>query len=281
MKLLILGGDKRVSYMAEKLMESGFSVYSYIQSAPACGEAALRQVFSEADAFVGGLPFSRDGKTVFAPFFDTPLPIDTLLPCLRAGMPMLLGKPGKALSKKLTESGAIVHDYFAREEVSLLNAVPTAEGAIEIALSHLPVTLWETECLVAGFGRIGQYLARLLSFMGARVTVSARKASDFAKCRMLGYRTLHTAALAEAPRPFRVVFNTIPHCVFSRAVLSSLRPDCLLVDLASAPGGFDTGAAAEMGRTLLPALSLPGKVAPETAGEFLADAVQSILRERN
>ncbi len=281
MKLLILGGDKRVSYMAEKLKEAGFLVSSYIQNAPAGGEAALKQTVFDADVFVGGLPFSQDGQTLFAPFFETPLLLDTLFSCLRPGMPMLLGKPGEALSKKLMESGAIVHDYFAREEVSLLNAVPTAEGAIEIALSHLPVTLWGTECLVAGFGRIGQYLARLLSFMGARVTVSARKASDFAKCRMLGYHALHTAALAEVPCPFRVVFNTIPHPVFSRAVLSSFPSDCLFIDLASAPGGFETEAAAEMGYTLLPALSLPGKVAPETAGEILADAVQSIIRERN
>ena len=68
--------------------------------------------------------------------------------------------------------------------------------------------------------------------------------------------------------------------VLGASVLEKLPPASLIVDLASRPGGTDFAAAAALGHTALHALSLPGKCAPETAGEFVARAVLGILAER-
>lgn len=46
------------------------------------------------------------------------------------------------------------------------------------------------------------------------------------------------------------------------------------------PGGTDFAAARRLGLTALHALSLPAACAPETAGEFVAQTVCEILRER-
>ena len=70
--------------------------------------------------------------------------------------------------------------------------------------------------------------------------------------------------------PFRV----------TEPVLAALRPGSLIVDLASRPGGTDFAAARRLGLTALHALSLPAACAPETAGEFVAQTVCEILRER-
>jgi len=64
------------------------------------------------------------------------------------------------------------------------------------------------------------------------------------------------------------------------AVLAALPKGCLIVDLASKPGGTDFAAARRLGHTALHALSLPTVWAPETAGEALARTVQAILQER-
>ena len=64
------------------------------------------------------------------------------------------------------------------------------------------------------------------------------------------------------------------------AVLAALPKGCLIVDLASKPGGTDFAAARRLGHTALHALSLPTVWAPETAGEALARTVQTILQER-
>ena len=53
----------------------------------------------------------------------------------------------------------------------------------------------------------------------------------------------------------------------------------MIVDLASRPGGVDDTAAEELGVKSILALSLPGKVAPATAGAIIKDAVMNILEE--
>ena len=86
--------------------------------------------------------------------------------------------------------------------------------------------------------------------------------------------------LAAAAAAFDTVVNTIPAPVLTAAVLAALPKGCLIVDLASKPGGTDFAAARRLGHTALHALSLPTVWAPETAGEALARTVQTILQER-
>ena len=71
-----------------------------------------------------------------------------------------------------------------------------------------------------------------------------------------------------------------PSVLVTAAVLAALPKGCLIVDLASKPGGRDFAAARRLGHTALHALSLPTVWAPETAGEALARTVQTILQER-
>ena len=74
------------------------------------------------------------------------------------------------------------------------------------------------------------------------------------------------------------VFNTVPQWIFTREVLAKLSPETLLVDLASAPGGVDGEAARGLSRSVIWALSLPGKYAPDTAGEIIAETVLSMIK---
>ena len=75
------------------------------------------------------------------------------------------------------------------------------------------------------------------------------------------------------------VFNTVPRVVIDSAVLGKMRRDTLIIDLASKPGGVDYIRARECGIKAIPALSLPGRVAPDTAGGYIADTVMNIIRE--
>ena len=136
--------------------------------------------------------------------------------------------------------------------MAVLNAVPTAEGAVNLAMNERASTLWESRCLVTGFGRCAKALALLLKGFGARVTVAARKQGDLAFARTLG---LH------------------------RPLLEQLQPECLIIDLASRPGGVDFEAAGELGLKTIWALSLPGKVAPITAGGIIRDTVLHMMAD--
>ena len=52
-----------------------------------------------------------------------------------------------------------------------------------------------------------------------------------------------------------------------------------MIDLASAPGGVDHQAAEELGIRVIPALSLPGRVAPKTAGEIIKETIYHMMEE--
>ena len=173
-----------------------------------------------------------------------------------------------------------VYDYAARDDFAILNAVPTAEGALECAMSAYEGTIAGARCLVVGFGRIGKLLSRMLKALGAEVTVSARNATDRAYIAALGYGYMNTEQLAEVRR-FQIVFNTVPTLIFDRELLQNTDGDTLLIDLASLPGGVDFDAASALRIDAQRALSLPGKCAPKTAGEIIKTTVFRMIEEVN
>jgi dipicolinate synthase subunit A len=147
-------------------------------------------------------------------------------------------------------------------------------------MEELPITLHGSRCLIIGFGRIGKVLAKGLAGLGARVTVSARKAEDFAWIAASGYAKTDTRRLGDCLPQYDVVFNTVPSMILGKPLLELLKPGCLCVDLASKPGGIDFAAAAGLGVNCIWALSLPGKVAPHTSGDIIRDTLYGILDER-
>ena len=176
--------------------------------------------------------------------------------------------------------GAEVFDYAARDDFAVLNAVPTAEGAVEVAMREYEGTVFGSRTLVTGFGRIGKILAKMLKALGSDVTVCARKPSDFAYIEALGYHAKNTASLSLV-HGYDIVFNTVPALIFDETLLKNTDEATLLIDLASLPGGVDFEAARKLGVDAHRALSLPGKCAPKSAGEIIKKTVFSIIEEVN
>ena len=181
--------------------------------------------------------------------------------------------------RRAEEKGVRAFDYFAREELAVRNAVPTAEGAIQIAMEELGTTLFGARVLVIGYGRIGRLLAHRLKGLGARVTVSARKYEDLAWIEAFGCCAERTGELEGWLCSYDLIINTVPAPVLGEALLEDVSPECLIIDLASKPGGVDFEAAAALGIKVIWALSLPGKVAPVTSGKIIRDTVYHILQE--
>lgn len=142
------------------------------------------------------------------------------------------------------------------------NAAITAHCAVKTALSHLPATVQGKYILIIGWGRIGKCLGSLLKAMGAHVTIAARKETDRAMARALGYEAEDTARLTHSLVRYRVIFNTVPELIIDDTRLSFCRADCLKIDLASVRG--------IAGDDVIWARGLPGKDAPETSGELIA-----------
>ena len=190
------------------------------------------------------------------------------------------GRIPAEFSAAAAERGIRMIDYSLREDFAISNALTTAEAAIEIAMHNRKSVLSGAKALVIGFGRIGRLLAHRLSALGVQVTVSARKAEDFAWIRAYGYVCADTRQLSQLDS-YEMIFNTVPAPVFGGEQLAKTRQDVLLIDLASVPGGIDRYHATLLGRRVIWALSLPGKYAPDTAARCAADSIYTILMEEN
>ena len=67
--------------------------------------------------------------------------------------------------------------------------------------------------------------------------------------------------------------------MINNKILESVREDCLIIDVASSPFGTDFARAYELGLNAIQCSSLPGKVAPKTAGKIIADGILNIIKE--
>lgn len=151
------------------------------------------------------------------------------------------------------------------------NAELTAQCALRLLLNLLPVQLRGLSVLVIGWGRIGKCLGKKLQLLGAKVSVAARKETDRAMLRALGYEVLSMEQMRGAISQMRVIFNTAPTPVLSREELKKCSSDCLKIDLASVCG-MD-------GTNVIWARGLPGKDLPEASGLLIADTVLRLLEK--
>ena len=279
-KLSVIGGDARQSAAARKLEEQGFKCSLFgtevFEGQSLCHD--LAECLKDTNAVILGVPFSNDGHRVNCKSPDYAISLRSLYERLAPRSLMLGGKVTPEAQSQAALYGVRFLDYLEREEVNIHNAVPTAEGAIEIAMRELPVTLFGSRSAVLGYGRVGRALAERLKALGSDVTVAVRRERDAAWCKASGLKTLGYSSLADL-RGFDVIFNTVPARVLGSAELADIGSASLIIDLASKPGGVDMDSARELGCRVIWALSLPGKVAVRTAGEIIADSVLSILRE--
>lgn len=158
-------------------------------------------------------------------------------------------------------------------------ALPTAEGAVQVAMEELPFTLHSARVLILGFGRVGKLTAHRMGALGAKVTVCAQGYADLAWAAAYGHETMWLEKLGGELGGYDLIVNTIPAQVLDRRRLAWVHPGAFLLDLASAPGGVDQAAAKELGLRVLQAPGLPGRTAPVTAAAAIRDAVYHILWE--
>lgn len=276
---LCVGGDARQIYMSRKL--SGFGkVYTY----KICGEpentVSLESpcmMTEKADVLVlpmmsGGLEIPcQGGAKVYC---------HELVPCLRTNAVVTGGRLSTEQIEYFSALGFDVTDYFKREELVIKNCIPTAEGALQLAMQELGRTVFGCQTLIIGYGRVAKATARLFSAAQAQVVCTARSLAAIAEAENSGYGAFHINELYGHMGKYELIINTVPSMVLDSRMLAAVAKDTIIIDLASKPGGVDFKAAAKMNRRAIHALSLPGKVAPITSGEIISEAVKNIIIER-
>lgn len=279
-RISVIGGDLRQLTLYNALCEefSSVSLYGFSELDNVKCENDLSAI-EKAEAVILPMPVTTDGVNVNSVYDKKPLSLDFVVKHISPSAVVFGGQIKQSLASELAKRGIVYYDYFKREELAVKNAVPTAEGAIGIAINETAYTIHKSECLILGYGRIGKILAEFLRGLGAHVTVCARKYSDLAMAESMGAGILPISGLKEELGGYDIIFNTIPAMVLDCQTLRQVRNDALIIDLASKPGGVDFDAAKESGVKVIWALSLPGKTAPVTAGKIIKDTILNILNE--
>ena len=291
LKISVVGGDKRIVEVIKILREKGFDVSvwgiddAYIS--PLLCKNNCEEAVSNADIVVLPTPPSEDEVRVNCPLFskESGIKLHKLLELLPEKSVVMGGRMSPRLRDFAAQRGLKAFDYFNREELLVKNAVPTAEGAIGIAIEKSPKTLFGAEIAILGFGRIGESLAYRLKGLGAKITVYARKGASVAKAEsegMVGAKICYrngASSLSELTKGYDIIYNTIPYWVVTEDIIQNMPKSTLIIDLASAPGGFDIVAAKKYDVEIIHALALPSKTAPASAGAIIADSILNIITE--
>ena len=146
-RFAVIGGDARQAAAGRALARAGYEV---------CGAEEV----ARADYILLPLPLD-EART----------PLAALLRAAKPGALALGGKLSAEAQQIAREAGVELVDYFTREELTVRNAIPTAEGCIGILLARRSQTLWGSGVLLAGFGPVGQALGVRLAALGAQVGV--------------------------------------------------------------------------------------------------------------
>lgn len=283
----VIGGDLRQLSAARRLLGLGHRVSvlgidpSFIGAAPEGLRVGTnwQSEVGAADCLLLPLPYSVDGVRVGAPLGKGEINLRELLAKSVRCRLILGGRLREEFLSVAREQGIRAVDYAALDSFAQRNALPTAEGALEIALRELPVTIAGARILLCGWGRVAKALADVLQPLGASIWVAARRIEAREAIESAGMHAISFLEIPETARnAYDLVFNTVPARVIDREAMEALG-DIPMVELASLPGGFDVDAAEALGRNVILAPGLPGKTAPVSAGRILADCASEVIEE--
>lgn len=286
MKFAVIGGDLRIVKLAEMLAKEENQIYVYgLEKAEDLKNKSniikcdtIKKAVQDSEIVIGPIPFSSNGSTVNAPFSDKEITIREMMHVINAKVLIAGGITPEVYDMANDEYIEII-DIMKREELAVLNTIATAEGTIQIAIENTNKILHGSEVLILGFGRIGKVLARKLAGLAVKVTCAARKDEDLAWIQAYGHKATNINSIGPNLGQYDIIINTVPHMILTEERLANVKQECLLIDLASNPGGIDKKAVKDRNLKFVWALSLPGKVAPTTSAEFIKDTIYNIIKE--
>ena len=276
MSIGFVGGDLRQLTLLECFKNAGYDVkiYGYKDAQQSVDE--ISEIYN-SDILILPMP-TCSGQYIYAPMYDKKIHINDI--DYSKFKKIFYAGGNEILNKMLISSGALSVDYLKNEELILKNAISTAEGALDIAISETATTIFKSKVLITGFGKVAKATAKVFSGLGANVYISARKKEAVCEAECFGYTGVDMKEVHKIKNNMDIIINTVPALVLHREFLKGLKEDALIIDLASKPGGVDFDAARDLNVRVIWALSLPGKTAPISSGQFIYDTICSILSER-
>lgn len=292
-KIGIMASDLRQVYMAEFLMNNGYSVYLISTDNLACDKKykesidvllntnnsnKLRIICEIEDfieipqVFVTPIPFNKVSEFITIPKFINMLSERED----KASIYLYTGYIDDDFKTLIQNNNINYCDNSIDENLTIFNSIATAEGIIAEAIVTKNTNLHGSKVLVLGFGKCGKTLALKLKGLNADVFVCARREEDLSLAKSFGCNAIDLHNLIMTIKEYDFIFNTIPIVILNEDILKHVSLDTLILDIASMPGGVDKNIANKLDISVKHVLGIPGKYSPKSSGVALGKALMKI-----
>lgn len=284
-RLAIIGGDDREIYLIPELQKLGAEIIGLGLEKSPLGDSiehvrSFPEIISKADVLILPMFGTDERGLIKAKYSGSPIILNNeVLESIPPGIPLFIGWARPALIIAAQKMNIDLVEIGNKDEIVILNSIPSAEGALQMAIEATNITIHSSESFVLGLGRCGLTLVNMLKGMSAKVTVVTRKPRDLARAVEMGVCAVPFSELEQEISRAEIIFNTVPALVLDRNLLDKLSRDTVIIDIASIPGGTDFEYAQMLGIKAQLAPGLPGIVAPKTAGKILAKLYPPLILE--
>jgi dipicolinate synthase subunit A len=285
-QVAFIGGDARQLEVIQKFVELDATVlligFDNLQNqySGATKSALSPDVLQAADAVILPVVGTDEKGIVDSLFSTTELHLtEEHIRNLPKHAKVYTGMSKPYLKTLCATAGIMLVELLERDDVAIYNSIPTAEGAVMMAIQNTDITIHGSICMVLGLGRTGFTMARTLQGLGATVKVGIRRQEHFARAWEMGFTPFYLTDLAQQVTNIDLLFNTIPTMIVTAQIIANIPHRAVLIDLASKPGGMDFRFAEKRGIKAMLAPGLPGIVAPKTAGRIIANTVSQLIME--
>ncbi|MBD2866810.1 MULTISPECIES: dipicolinate synthase subunit DpsA [Paenibacillus] len=285
-QVTLIGGDARQLEVIHKFSELdasvtliGFDNLQHLHSG-VTRSALTVEALEKSDAVILPVVGTDDNGVVDSIFSTSELLLaDEHIAALPKHAKVYTGMAKRYLKELCSKQGIELVELLDRDDVAIYNSIPTAEGALMMAIQNTDITIHGSICMVLGIGRTGMTMARTLKGLGATVKVGIRKPEHFARAWEMGFTPFYLSELSHQVTNIDLLFNTIPTMIVTAQIIANIPHRAVIIDLASKPGGTDFRFAEKRGVKAMLAPGLPGIVAPKTAGRIIANTVSQLIMD--
>ncbi len=265
MKILVIGGDKRMIFAAQELRADTLLLGKHTD------------INGKYDAIVLPMPLTRDGENVFCPLENTAFPFLRTQEFCKSGAVVFAGGSCPKLTEICLLNSFKLINYSEVETLTLKNAALTAENAVMLMVQSSEGSLFGSSVLVTGYGRIAKFLAGFLKPFNCKLTIAARRPEARVQAELDGLRAIDTGEIAETIGEYDYIANTAPAQLFFESSLSACRKETVFLELATLPQEPTKSLCEKSGVKYVFAGGLPGKYSPKAAGKVIAEEIKKFI----
>jgi len=283
MNIALIGGDYRTVKLI-KLLKSDEHVLK-VWGFDKCEELKIEsnnnlfledditKVINHSKVIIGPVPLSKDNEHVLSPYTTKKIKLNEFKKYVKDKL-LLTGN----IPNDFNENDSCV-DLLKNEDLTIKNAIATAEGTIEILIKESMRTIFNSNILIIGYGRIGKILCDRLKGFKANVYCSAR-GKDLVWIETNGLHSISYDDFDKTLNMFDYIINTVPVMILNKERLQKVKQDTLIIDVASSPGGVNFEAAKQLNIKVLWELGIPGRITPISAAEYLREVIYKTIENK-